>query len=227
MLIRSPWQRIDARVGQVSNSLVRDLLPPDRRAEHFMGMPAASRPWTLDEVREMQDEERPWPRFELIDGELLVTPSPSRAHQLAVAEIFSTLREYVKRYSLGVVELSPADIQLNPATIVQPDIFVSPLVNGRISLDWRDTTSLLLAVEVLSPSSVRADRVIKRRFYARHEVDEYWVVDLDGRIIERTKLREERPEILDQVLTWAPKSAPEPLVIQLEPLFRAIYGEDR
>lgn len=79
-------------------------------------------------------------------------------------------------------------------------MFVSPLVGGRVSLDWRGTTSLLLADEILSPSSMRADRVIKRRFYARHDVDEYWVVDLDARIVERTRRGEERPEILDVTL---------------------------
>lgn len=192
-----------------------------------MGMPVAARSWTLDEVREMQDADRAWPRFELIDDELLVTPAPQRAHQLAVVEILSLLRPYLARHAVGVVELSPADIQLTPRTIVQPDVFVSPLVNGRKSLDWRDTTSLLLAVEVLSPSSLRADRVIKRRFYARHSVDEYWVVDLDARIVERTRRKEERPEILDRDLTWAPAGAIEQLVINLPELFAAIYGEPR
>ena len=192
-----------------------------------MGMPATARFWTLEEVREMQDADRAWPRFELIDGELLVTPSPTRAHQHAVREILSLLTPYVQYHALGVVEVSPADIRLTPRTIVQPDVFVSPLVNGRTSLDWRDTTSLLLAVEILSPSSVRADRVTKRRFYARHSVDEYWVVDLDTRIIERTRRGEDRPEILDQDLTWAPAGAAEPLVIHLHGLFAAIYGEFR
>lgn len=50
-------------------------------AEQTMSMPAASRRWTVEEVRAMQDEERAWPRYELIDGELLVTPAPRRLHQ--------------------------------------------------------------------------------------------------------------------------------------------------
>ena len=60
-----------------------------------MGMPATARRWTVDEVREMQDEERPWPRYELIEGELLVTPSPVRAHQRAVAKLLLLLGPYV------------------------------------------------------------------------------------------------------------------------------------
>ena len=118
----------------------------------------------------------------------------------AVLRIVAALDAYVATQGLGVVEISPADIQLTPETIVQPDVFVSPLVGGRVSLDWRGTTSLLLADEILSPSSMRADRVIKRRFYARHDVNEYWVVDLDARIVERTRRGEERPEILDVTL---------------------------
>lgn len=206
-------------------TLRRDPLLHSRSAEHHMGMPFSARRWTVGEVRAMQDEAHASPRFELIDNELLVTPSPVRAHQRAVLRIVAALDAYVATQGLGVVEISPADIQLTPETIVQPDVFVSPLVGGRVSLDWRDTTSLLLAVEILSPSSMRADRVIKRRFYARHDVDEYWVVDLDARIVERTRRGEERPEILDATVAWTPTGATDPLVIDLVALFAAITGE--
>lgn len=203
----------------------RDPLCPRTSAEHSMGMPASARRWTVEEVRELQDEERPWPRYELIEGELIVTPSPSRAHQRAAFRLAAALDPYLDRYQIGVVEISPADIQLTPGTIVQPDVFVSPLVNGRVSLDWRDTTSLLLAIEIVSPSSVRTDRVVKRRFFARHDVDEYWVVDCDARIVERTRTGEERPEIIDTTLAWTPTGASEPLLIDLPTLFAAILGE--
>ena len=75
-----------------------------------------------------QGEEHASPRFELIDDQLLVTPSPARAHQRAVLRIVAALDAYVATQGLGVVEISPADIQLTPDTIVQPDVFVSPLV---------------------------------------------------------------------------------------------------
>ena len=204
-----------------------DPLPFFSVAEHTMVMPSSARVWTAAEVREMQDESRPWPRFELIDGELLVTPSPRRIHQWAVQELFLALHPYVSRHGIGTVEFSPADIELVPETIVQPDVFVSPLVSGRKPMEWRETKSLLLAAEVVSPSNARADRVTKRHFFTRVDVAEYWVVDTDARIIERNRAGVEGVEILDRKLTWVPAGAPEPLVIDLVSFFAAVRGDTR
>ena len=194
-------------------------------AEQTMSMPASSRHWTIDEVRAMQDEERAWPRYELIDGELLVTPGPRRLHQHAVAELFRLLHPYVRAHAIGVVELSPADLQLEPGTIVQPDVFVSPLHAGRLPMHWLETTRLILAAEVISPSNARADRVTKRRFYARADVAEYWMIDLDARVIERNLGHDLRPEILDSELTWKPDGAAEPLIVDVPSFFARAYGE--
>ena len=190
-----------------------------------MVMPSSARVWTAAEVRALQDESRPWPRFELIDGELLVTPSPRRVHQRAVGELFLALYPYVTRHSLGLVEFSPADIELVPETIVQPDIFVSPLIDGRIPRDWRDSTRLLLAVEVLSASNARADRVTKRRFFTRVAVTEYWVVDTDARIVERNLPGVTTVEILDEALVWSPAGASEPFTLDLAVFFDAVHGK--
>ena len=190
-----------------------------------MSMPAPARHWTIDEVRAMQDEDRPWPRYELIDGELLVTPAPRRLHQRAVAELFRLVDPYVRAHRLGVTEFSPADIQLEPGTLVQPDLFVSPLLDGRAPLHWPETTRLVLAGEVISPSNPRADRVTKRRFYTRVDVAEYWVIDLDARVIERNLGADPRPEIIDRTLEWNPADATEPLVIDVRAYFAWIFGE--
>ena len=192
-----------------------------------MGMPSSACVWTAAEVREMQDDSRPWPRFELIDGELLVTPSPRRIHQHAVRELLLALDPFVRRHGIGKVELSPADIELVPETIVQPDVFVSPLIGGRAPKEWHETKSLLLAAEVVSPSNARDDRVTKRRFFMRVDVAEYWVVDTDARIIERNRAGVEGVEILDRTLTWTPSGAPEPLVIDLVAFFAAVHGDAR
>lgn len=192
-----------------------------------MVMPASARRWTADEVREMQNESRPWPRFELIDGELLVTPSPRPLHQLAVGTLYLALHPYVHRQAVGEVLFSPADIELAPGTIVQPDVFVMPLIEGRFPLDWRATKSLLPATEVLSPSTTRADRIVKRRLFAHAGVAEYWVIDLDDRVVERTFAGEERPEILERMLVWNPAGVSEPLVLDLAAFFAAVHGERR
>lgn len=100
--------------------------------------------------------------------------------------------------------MSPADIEFDPATLVQPDVFVVPMVAGRRPKTWADIRGLLLAIEVLSPSTARADRTVKRRAYQRAGVPEYWVVDLDARLIERWRPSDDRPEVLAERLAWQP-----------------------
>ncbi len=212
--------------GATAAIMTRAPLRPHFAAEQTMSMPASARQWTVDEVRAMQDEERPWPRYELIEGELLVTPAPRRVHQRAVVEMFRLLDPFVTAHRFGVVELSPSDIQLAPGTIVQPDLFVSPLVDGHPPLHWRETTALVLAVEVISPSNPRADRVAKRRFYTRHNVAEYWVVDLEARIVERNIGNDPRPEVLDTLLEWTGAGTSEPLVIDLPAYFARVFAEE-
>jgi Uma2 family endonuclease len=161
-----------------------------------MGMPAEIRRWTADEVRDLQDESRPWPRYELIAGELLVTPAPRRAHQRAAGLLFTPLAAYVEAERLGEALLSPADLELEPYNITQPDLFVVPSATNVLSREWTDVHALLLAVEVLSPGSAQYDRTTKRMYYQRVGVPEYWVVDLDARVIERWRPGDDRPETL-------------------------------
>src|SRR3954471_337853 len=99
-----------------------------------MGMSALSqRLWTIDDVERLM-EERPGyaPRYELIDGELLVTPAPNNRHQRIVGELFVLVREYVKRYRLGEARFSPSTVTLTPQTRVEPDLYVIPVVDGRM-----------------------------------------------------------------------------------------------
>jgi Uma2 family endonuclease len=128
-------------------------------AEQIMGMSAVSRRWTAAQVRALMDEDRPSPRYELIDGELLVTPSPRPLHQWLVWRLGRLLDEYVERHRAGHVLASPADLELEANSIVQPDLFVLPAGCERPVESWDVVKRLILAVEVLSPSSLRHDRV--------------------------------------------------------------------
>jgi Uma2 family endonuclease len=187
-----------------------------------MGMPHATLRWTPAMVRALPDDGN---RYELIDGMLLVTPSPILLHQRAVSLLARTLDDYVVSRGLGEVLTSPADLTLEPETIVQPDVFVAPLVDGALPRQWTDVRGLLLAVEILSPGSRRHDRVTKRAFYARVGVPEYWIVDLDARVVERWKPGGERPELLDERLAWQPAGTDEPLELDLAALFACVHGE--
>jgi len=83
----------------------------------------------------------------------------------------------------------------------------------------------LLAIEVLSPSNTRHDRVRKRPGYQRH-VPEYWIVDLEARLIERWRPGDDRPEILTEQLTWHPSGALTPMTLELPLFFRRVFAED-
>jgi len=184
-----------------------------------MVMPAAtdSRYWTPDEVWALPDDGN---RYECIDGVLLVTPSPTWSHQRTLMRLSLIIAPYVAAQRLGEALASPADIQLNVGNLVQPDLFVIPaLAIGRTAGAWTDVRDLLLAVEVLSPSTARYDRTLKRRHYQRSMVGEYWIVDAASHLVERWRPDDERPEIITESLVWQPTGASEALVIDLTALF--------
>ncbi len=173
----------------------------------------------------MQDESRAWPRYELIDGELLVTPSPRPAHQRAVKLLVLALDPWVEANGLGEVWTSPADIELESGTIVQPDVFVVPRSPTLPVASWRDFNVLTVAAEVTSPSTARWDRVKKRRFFGRKRVEQYWVVDLDARVVERTIPGDPKVEVLDEVLEWNPPGVAMPFRLDLPPFFARVHGD--
>lgn len=186
-----------------------------------MGMPGATDRWTAERVRALPDDGN---RYELIGGELVVTPAPGPAHQVACAELYARLRSWLGSTGLGTALWSPADLSFGEDEILQPDLFVFPQAEGTPG-SWRDITALLLAVEVLSPSTARYDRGLKRRRYQRAGVPEYWIVDLDARLIERWRPDDMRPEIASERLVWEPASGVPPFTLELSELFSAVFGE--
>ena len=190
-----------------------------------MGMPAAQRRrWTAAQVRQLiADSPVYGPRYELIAGELLVTPAPAPRHQVALLWIYDRIAPYVREQQLGYVMLSPADLELAPEEISQPDLFVIPEL--RPPAQWADFKRLRLAVEVLSPGTARFDRTVKRPFYQRVGVPEYWIVDLDARLVERWGPSDERPEIITGKLAWRTNGAQSELLLQLDHLWEATPAE--
>ena len=186
-----------------------------------MAMPATTR-WTAEMVRALPDDGK---RYEVIDGELFVTPSPTLRHQEAVHEMSRRLAAYLDEHPVGRVFVSPADVTFADGSLTQPDVFVAPLLAGKRPSEWNEIKGLVLAVEVLSPSTARADRRVKLRLYQRHRVPEYWIVDVDARLIERWRADDERPEIVTDQLEWQPDPAHPPLVIDLPAYFRDVTGE--
>lgn len=178
--------------------------------------------WTVEQLAALPEDGN---RYEVVDGELLVSPSPSLRHQDAIGELFVLLREYARRNSLHSV-VAPADVTFSPRRLVQPDLLVAPFVNGRQPSRLEEIRHLVLAVEVLSPATARADRYVKRWLYQSEGVDEYWIVEPAARLVERWRLGDEEPEILVESLTWNAREGGEPLVIDLVSYFRSVHGEE-
>lgn len=199
----------------------------ESRAEQIMSMPALQkRQWSAAEVRRLIDEHpEPTPRIELVHGELLVSPSPGKKHQRIVFELAVLLSQHVKEHRLGEVLISPADLDLAPGLIVQPDVYVIPSIGGRRPRAQDPTTRIILSVEVVSPGTARYDRVDKRYGYQEVGVSEYCIVDADARTFERWRPTDSRPEVLDRELVWHPDEAIGAFTLDI-PAFFAAQSDD-
>ena len=187
-----------------------------------MAMPAQPTEWTVDMVRALPHDGN---RYEIIDGELFVTPAPSVVHQRAVLELAYLVGPYVKAHRIGEAIISPADVVVyGPRKFVQPDLFVVPLVNGLPMRAWTDVGRVLLAVEVVSPSTRHTDRGRKRVLYKEKAVPEYWIVDVDERTVERWRVHESAPEVLADSLEWQPDREVTSLVVDLPGYFDRGHG---
>lgn len=208
-----------------------DHLHRFRRAEQTMGMPALRYHWSATQVRALIEESpTAGPRYELMGGELIATPAPGGIHQVAVAQILVLLRGYLAREPVGVALTSPADLQLHPDSITQPDVCVVPLSRAAEpghAFTWADIATLLLAVEVLSPGSIRTDRVEKRDYYLSARGADYWVVDVDERVIECWTPQRATPLVDRHALEWRPPRTRATLTISLTELFEQIWSEYR
>ena len=189
-----------------------------------MGMPMlADRHWTPEDLEALPDDGQ---RHECIDGVHLVTPAPGPPHQLALAALFRPISEYAETAGIGMALWSPADLRLTKGALVQPDLFVVRVGAGEAPpRQWSDFRRIALAVEVLSKRTARYDRGLKRAYYQRAGVEEYWIVDLDARLVERWRPADERPEVLPATLAWHPEGAAEPLHIDLNAFFSTVLGD--
>jgi Uma2 family endonuclease len=164
-----------------------------------MGMPAPQPVTTIEELLALPDDGL---RHELLDGEHVVTPAPSLSHQLVLVRLYDVLRAATATVDGLQVLLSPADIHLGPHTLVQPDLFIAELKGVSLRATWKEVPVPLLAAEILSPSTASRDRGKKRRIYLDAGVEEYWIVDIDARLIERWRPGDTRPEIAHTMLEW-------------------------
>ena len=163
-------------------------------------------------------------RHELLDGVHVVTPAPMPPHQTVQQEFQFALYAALRGHERLAVLASPADIRFGPRTLVQPDLFVYRKEPGHRVREWSEVGVPVLAIEFLSPTTAARDRGAKRRIYQRAGVAEYWIVDLDARLVERWRPDDIRPEILDDRLEWALPELQAPVTLDLPAIFAAALG---
>jgi Uma2 family endonuclease len=141
----------------------------------------APKPMTVADYRELPAGP---PYYQLIEGELVMAPSPDRFHQDILGNLFFSVRTFLENHPLGKVYVAPSDVMLTELNVFQPDLyFVSA---GRVSILTEQGASGApdLVVEILSTRSAPYDKGIKREIYAQAGVEELWLIDPSARRVE-------------------------------------------
>jgi Uma2 family endonuclease len=178
-----------------------------------MHMAAATKHWTLDELHRLPDDGN---KYELVRGELFVTPPPSDDHETIIARLARRLEPFVEAQRLGLV-YRPRAVVRAEGSEVEPDLMVrAPKPPG--GRDWDDAPIPILVVEVLSGSTRRRDLGPKRDFYLDNGVAEYWVIDPDAKTV-RIVRSGESDQMRSDDLVWQPAGASDALAIHVPELF--------
>jgi Uma2 family endonuclease len=135
--------------------------------------PTGTKLLTVDDYRATPDGTR----YQLVEGELIMSPSPTNHHQTIIWNFSQIFGEYLKKNAVGKVYLAPFDVYLSRHNVVQPDVlFVAHANRGIIAEDGVHGPPDI-AIEVLSPSNAHLDKKAKRQVYTREGVKELWLVD--------------------------------------------------
>lgn len=123
-------------------------------------------------------------RYELIDGDLLMTPAPNIEHQDISKKLLILLHDQLERKGMGKVFSAPADVVLSGTDVVQPDVLFISHTRRSIITKQNIQGAPDLVTEILSEGTEKRDMVLKRKLYHRAGVKEYWLVDPEKRTLE-------------------------------------------
>jgi Uma2 family endonuclease len=184
-----------------------------------MSTQPAVRRWTYEEFARLPNDGN---RYEVIGGELFVTPAPAPLHQKVLTRLIAALDSFAEAHGLGEV-FAPIDVLFGEGDYLEPDlIFISRDRLGIVS-DRAAEAAPNLVVEILSPATAMRDRGIKRERYARFGVREYWIVDIQRSRIERYFLLDEPDlpaEQASDTLDWQPVADGPVLTLNVPELLR-------
>lgn len=170
-------------------------------------------PWTLEDLDRLPDDGN---KYELLRGELFVTPPPEPDHETAIARLHRILVPFVEKHGLGLV-FSGHPVIRTAESHVEPDLAVRQPPAPRSQ--WQAAPLPVLVVEVLSPTTRRRDRGPKREFYADEKrIPTYWIVDTEERRITIVRPGE-RDVVVTERLVWAPEGLADSLEVNLDDVF--------
>jgi Uma2 family endonuclease len=145
--------------------------------------PQEQRVWTYDDLVAMPDV-RDGKKYEIFDGELVVSPAPLFDHQEVLKRLFQAMAAQIEKRRLGTVHFAPIDVILSKTRVLQPDLLVIGANQRNIIARRGLVGAPALVAEVVSQKNASHDRVRKRRFYALAGIPEYWIVDPDSVEVE-------------------------------------------
>jgi len=158
-------------------------------------------------------------RHELLRGAHVMTPGLRMEHQDGQWVLTRRIANFVEPLAHLRGYQPPSDILLGPDTLVQPDISVFRIDPSNPPKSWNQLDAPELVVEILSPGTAGRDRGAKREIYQAAGVAEYWIVDIDSRLIERWTPEDERPQILRDKIEWQPDERGDVLLIELKEIW--------
>lgn len=174
--------------------------------------------WTYSEYARLPDDGN---RYEVIDGEVLVTPAPTTGHQHFAGNLYQLLRAYVGKHDLGFVFFD-VDLLFVTGQFLRPDLVFVPKAGREGLTDRGVETPPGLIIEVMSPSSRAIDRVKKPARYGDFGVPEYWVVDPDQHVVWVYRFdRGAEPERVESTVVWQPEPSLPALEIPIAGVFRS------
>ena len=178
-----------------------------------MHMATVTKQWTLEEVHSLPDDGN---KYELVRGELFVTPPPTDPHETIGARLTRLLDPYVESQGLGYV-YHPRAVMRFEGSEVEPDLMVRRPHTHAVA-SWDDAPVPILVVEILSPSTRRRDQVEKRSLYMDAGVAEYWMVDAERRTITAVRLGHD-DVVESEALVWRPARVTAALTVALGRVF--------
>lgn len=184
---------------------------------------AAVRGWTYEEFARLPDDGN---RYEVIAGDVYVTPAPGSIHQTVSARLVRLFGNFCEEQDAGITFHAPYDLIFGDRDYVEPDlIFVRREREDEVIRDHGAVAAPDLVVEILSDSTAQRDRGLKRERYALFGVPEYWIVDIDAQHVEVYRLTRgdlRLAQVVDDVLRYRPDPGGPELVIDVPHLLRPV-----